>query len=91
MDMPLHPKIRLLSTGEPVVALFTEDMVDTLRAFFRIYQVGGVVSIQLVGNGLWLVNPHDGSRQFLGQAKLTDEEEQAQVKRLAGVQPRGIN
>lgn len=90
MASTLHSKIRPLSS-EPIVACFTEDMADTLRKFFHAYQVDGVVTIQLVGTGLWLVNPHNGSKQFLGQAKLTEQEEQERVRRLAGVQSREMN
>lgn len=59
----------------PVLACFTEDMAENLLRFFHHYQRDGVVALQLTEGGrLWLVNPHDDSRQFLGQAVLTDEQ-----------------
>lgn len=57
---------------DPRFARFTKDMAETLLAFFHVYQRDDVVTLQLTEHGLWLVNPHDGSRQFLGQAVLSD-------------------
>ena len=45
-------------------------MVETLRTYFAAYEREGVVTLELTDQGLWLVNPHDDSRQFLGQAVL---------------------
>lgn len=76
-------EVQSMTSSDAVLACFTKDMVDTLRAFFHVYQLDGVVTIQLTEQGLWLVHPQTGSRQFLGQAVLSEEEAQAQLRRLA--------
>ena len=53
-------------------AAFTEDMAATLYRFHNRYAKAGVVRIEVATNGLWMVNPHDGSRQFLGLAAFED-------------------
>ena len=58
--------------GDTILARFTKDMVETLLTFFHAYQRDDVVTLQLTERGLWLVNPHNATRQFLGQAVLTD-------------------
>lgn len=70
-------------TEDMVLARFTKDMAETLLRFFHAYQREGVVTLQLTERGLWLVNPHDDTRQFLGQAVLTDaqRERMAQARR----------
>lgn len=52
------------------VAEFTEDMVETLHAYFRSYAEDGVVKVEVSTHGLWLPNPVCGGRQFLGLARL---------------------
>jgi hypothetical protein len=67
---------------DQLLACFTKDMAETLLAFFPAYQRDNVVTLQLTDRGLWLVNPHDGSRQFLGQAVLSDaQRERLEVER----------
>lgn len=51
-------------------AEFTEDMVETLQQYFSVYQVDGVVRVEVSTKGLWLPNPATNSRQFLGLARL---------------------
>ena len=53
-------------------AKFTRDMTETLVTFFHCYERDGVVTLQVTERGLWLVNPLNGSRQFLGQALLPE-------------------
>lgn len=50
-------------------AKFSEDMVGTLTAFFKTYEDGGVVTIEVTDHGLWLKNPI-GGRQFLGSTTV---------------------
>ncbi len=59
----------------PVVAVarFTDDMVETLQDCFEKYQDGGIVSVEINHKGLWLINPNDNSRQFLGKATFETE------------------
>lgn len=54
-------------------AAFTEDMADTLKQYFQVYAEGGIVSVEVTDRGLWLVNPHYHSRQFLGLAALAEQ------------------
>ncbi len=53
---------------------FSEDMAETLRRFFHVYETNGVVTLELNDHGLWLVHPHDQSKQFLGQAVPNERE-----------------
>ena len=53
-------------------AAFSIDMVETLKTYFRDYEINGVVSIEVTSEGLWLPNPETGGRQFLGLAKRED-------------------
>ncbi len=53
-------------------AAFTKDMAATLYRHHTDYANAGVVRIEVTTRGLWLINPHDGSRQFLGLATLDD-------------------
>lgn len=55
-------------------AFFTRDMAETLVRTFPAYAEGGVVTVEVEDGGLWLVNPNDGSRQFLGKAVLAEGE-----------------
>lgn len=55
-------------------ACFTADMAETLVRFFHAYAREGVVTLELTERGLWLVHPHDRSRQFLGQAVPNERE-----------------
>ncbi len=55
-----------------VFARFTPDMVATLASTFARYEDDGVVTLEVTCRGLWLVNPLDNSRQFLGQAVLEE-------------------
>jgi hypothetical protein len=76
-------------TQDLILVRFTIDMVETLLAFFHAYQSDDVVTLQLTERGLWLVNPHNGSRQFLGQAVLTDaQRERMEVERARREQQR---
>lgn len=52
------------------VAEFTKDMSETLDTYFKAYASDGVVTIEVTDRGLWLVNPHFPSRQFLGLARF---------------------
>ena len=54
-------------------AEFTEDMAKTLYFFFDTYAVEGVVRVEVTKAGLWLPNPLLGNRQFLGLARLPDQ------------------
>lgn len=69
---PWHHPRDPADAQDPLLARFTKDMAETLLAFFQAYQRDDVVTLQVTEHGLWLVNPHDGSRQFLGQAVLTE-------------------
>jgi hypothetical protein len=51
-------------------AEFTEDMAETLQSYFAAYQRVGVVKVEVTDRGLWLFNPHSGTRQFLGSARI---------------------
>ena len=84
MTLGLHYKWD--GSGETIFVRFTFDMVETLLKFFRIYQRDDVVTLQLTERGLWLVNPHDDTRQFLGQAVLSEVERE----RLRH-SPKGLN
>ena len=75
-----------LHQSPAVLVRFTVDMVDTLRTYFQAYQRDDVVTLQMTERGLWLVNPHNDSRQFLGQAVLSE----AQLERLRRVRG-GLN
>lgn len=77
---------------DQVLARFTKDMVETLLTFFHAYQRDDVVTLQITHRGLWLVNPHNDSRQFLGQAFLTEAEAQRIVREHREQrQKRGVN
>jgi hypothetical protein len=53
--------VKTIATAE-----FTENMAETLQTYFAAYQRMGVVSVEVTDHGLWLLNPHSGTRQFLG-------------------------
>ncbi len=53
-----------------IFARFTQDMAETLVGVFPRYSEDGVVTLDVTCRGLWLVNPINNSRQFLGQAVL---------------------
>ncbi|MEE9427270.1 MAG: hypothetical protein V3V25_03885 [Paracoccaceae bacterium] len=55
-----------------VFANFTRDMAETLANVFTHYEDEGVVTLEVTCRGLWLVNPLNNSRQFLGQAVLQE-------------------
>jgi hypothetical protein len=77
--MPNSPaQILRQARDRATYACFTKDMVETLLTFFHAYQRDDVVTLQVTERGLWLINPHNDSRQFLGQAFLTE----AQVRRI---------
>jgi hypothetical protein len=48
----------------------TEDMAQTLCAYFSSYAKDGVVTLESNEMGLWLKNHRSNSRQFLGKARL---------------------
>jgi hypothetical protein len=48
----------------------TEDMAQTLCAYFSSYAKDGVVTLECNDMGLWLKNHRSNSRQFLGKARL---------------------
>jgi hypothetical protein len=50
----------------------TEDMAQTLCAYFSSYEKDGVVTLESNDMGLWLKNHRSNSRQFLGKARLPD-------------------
>ncbi len=52
----------------------TEDMAQTLYTYFSSYQKDGVVTLESNDMGLWLKNHRTNSRQFLGKARLPDEQ-----------------
>jgi hypothetical protein len=58
---------------KPVYAFFSADMAETLMTYFRHYEKDGVVALELNRLGIWLVNPHDRTRQFLGKAVHDDD------------------
>lgn len=60
---------------------FTKDMAETLHRYFQVYAADGVVTLELNECGLWLVHPHDQSKQFLGQA-VPNEKERLLLERL---------
>lgn len=51
-------------------AEFSLDMIETLQEYFELYEVDGIVEVEVTSEGLWLPNPETGGRQFLGLAKL---------------------
>lgn len=53
-------------------AEFSIDMIETLQRYFEMYEIDGVVSVEVTSEGLWLPNPETGGRQFLGLAKLEE-------------------
>lgn len=62
-----------MTEQKPVVlatAELTIDMVDTLKKYFDRYAVDGVVAVEITTHGLWLPNPNENGRQFLGLARL---------------------
>lgn len=76
----------MTSDGEAMAeAHFTKDMAETLVRFFQAYAECGVVTVEVKDGGLWLVNPNDRSRQFLGKAVLREGE------KLFARARRGIN
>lgn len=82
--MTSEPILRAASQQPPAnLVRFTKDMVETLLTFFHAYQRDDVVTLQLTERGLWLVNPHDDTRQFLGQAVLSDAERE-RLRRARG-------
>ncbi|MBE9476389.1 MAG: hypothetical protein IME92_04530 [Proteobacteria bacterium] len=52
----------------------TEDMAQTLCAYFSSYEKDGVVTLESNDLGLWLKNHRSNSRQFLGRARLPDNQ-----------------
>ena len=76
----LHPAAQ---QAPPIFVRFTVDMAETLLRFFQTYQRDDVVTLQMTERGLWLVNPHNDSRQFLGQAVLPDGERE-RLRRARG-------
>ena len=71
--------IKISATAE-----FTEDMAQTLAAYFDAYAKDGVVKVEVTNQGLWLVNPFVPARQFLGLAALPQNSpENAQLDDLA--------
>lgn len=58
----------------PVEAEFSVDMVQTLLTYFQAYEIDGVVRVEVTEHGLWLPNPHNESRQFLGLARFPKKE-----------------
>jgi hypothetical protein len=55
--------VKILATAD-----FSTDMATTLVTYFSTYANDGIVSVEVTDCGLWLVNPHNLSRQFLGFA-----------------------
>lgn len=49
----------------------TADMAETLKTYFAVYAVDGVVTLETTEQGVWLKNPY-GGRQFLGAARLPE-------------------
>lgn len=58
---------------------FTERMATVLYRLFDSYAFDGIVTLEAASNGLWLVNPNDGSRQFLGNAPFDDIQERPET------------
>lgn len=52
----------------------TEDMAQTLYTYFSSYEKDGVVTLESNDMGLWLKNHRTNSRQFLGKARLPEEQ-----------------
>lgn len=65
--------LKSVSAPQFPVARFTGDMVETLQDCFLQYQDDGVVSVEINTMGLWLINPHNNTRQFLGKALPEDD------------------
>ena len=74
--------VKILATAE-----FSVDMAATLNAYFETYANNGVVSVEVTDCGLWLVNPHTPSRQFLG---LAGPSPIAATKIQKGLKPLGL-
>lgn len=72
-------------------AKFTRDMTETLVTFFHCYERDGVVTLQVTERGLWLVNPVNGTRQFLGRATLPDAERERSEAPRAGPGGSGLH
>ena len=62
-DRGLGDMVKILAKAD-----FSADMAATLLTYFGTYAEDGVVSVEVTDCGLWLVNPHAPSRQFLGFA-----------------------
>ncbi|OUS06285.1 hypothetical protein A9Q96_09930 [Rhodobacterales bacterium 52_120_T64] len=58
------------SSGKGLLVQFTKGMVDTLGIYFDKYASEGVINLESNQMGLWLINPRNSSRQFLGKATL---------------------
>lgn len=58
------------STGKGLLVQFTKGMVETLDKYFENYASEGVINLESNHMGLWLINPLNSSRQFLGKATL---------------------
>lgn len=61
------------SIGKGQLVQFTKDMSQTLEKYFENYASNGVVNMEANHQGLWLINPVNGSRQFLGKATLNGQ------------------
>jgi len=61
------------SIGKGLLVQFTKDMSQTLEKYFETYASKGVVNMEANHQGLWLINPANGSRQFLGKATLNGQ------------------
>ena len=62
---------------------FTEDMVDTLKKYFSVYASEGVVNMEANAVGLWLINPENNTRQFLGKALPPNQNPQGRQSKPA--------
>lgn len=58
-------------------AAFSQDMAETLHTYFGAYERDGVVTIEVTDRGLWLFHPHSRTRQFLGLARLPEQDPSA--------------
>jgi len=61
------------TSGKGQLIQFTKDMGDTLTEYFERYASEGVVNLESNKMGLWLINPINSTRQFLGKATLDGE------------------
>ena len=61
------------SIGKGQLIQFTKDMSHTLEKYFENYASEGVVNLEANHQGLWLINPVNETRQFLGKATLNGQ------------------